>query len=179
MALVDPVIFQAVGYQNSGKTTFLLKLIQILSEQGIRMITIKHHGHGGKPEVVEKKDSSRHLQAGALASLVEGDGRIVIQADNIEWCLEEQIQLMKFFTPDIIFIEGHKQKSYPKLVFLRNEKDLSLLTKVNNVKVILVWNEELLTKIRKQLEVPAYHIDDEQAAVKISDTLKQLINKIN
>ena len=49
MALVTPFIFQIVGYQNSGKTTFLNKLISHLTAVGINTATIKHHGHGGKP----------------------------------------------------------------------------------------------------------------------------------
>lgn len=179
MALVDPVIFQAVGYQNSGKTTFLLKLIQLLSEQGIKTITIKHHGHGGKPEVIQEKDSSKHLEAGALASLVEGDGRIVIQADGINWRLEEQIHIMKFFSPNIIIIEGHKREPYPKLVFLRNENDLSLLTKVNNVNSIMVWKEDLFLKVREMLDVPVFHINDDHAIVQIARTLNQLVRKID
>jgi molybdopterin-guanine dinucleotide biosynthesis adapter protein len=179
MALVEPVIFQVVGYQNSGKTTFLVKLIQILTEKGLRTVTIKHHGHGGKPEVGEEKDSSRHFQAGAYASLVEGDGLIVLQAEGNTWFLEEQIQLMKFFSPDIIFIEGHKQKPYPKLVFLKDEKDFGLLTAVNNVSAIVVWNEELIFKVRKIVDIPVYHIDNANTILQISLTLKQLIQEKN
>lgn len=177
MALVNTVIFQSVGYQNSGKTTFLLNLIQKLSEQGIRTVTIKHHGHGGKPEVAEEKDSSRHLQAGALASLVEGEGRIVLQAEGIHWSLEKQIQLMKLFSPDIIFIEGHKQKSYPKLVFLRNEADLGLLMMVKNIRAIIVWKEELIFQVREMVDVPIYYIDDVNAIIQISQTLQQFVQK--
>lgn len=55
MAVVTPIIVQVVGFQNSGKTTFVKKLLQELSKQNIYVATIKHHGHGGKPDVVEKK----------------------------------------------------------------------------------------------------------------------------
>ena len=73
-----------------------------------------------------QKDSSKHLDAGAAASLVEGEGRIVLQADDSECSLDEQIRLMDFFQPDIILIEGYKKQPYPKLLILRNEDDLLL-----------------------------------------------------
>lgn len=179
MALVKPLIFQVVGYQNSGKTTFLEKLIRTLAAQGLKTVTIKHHGHGGKPDVVQYKDSSRHLDAGALASLAEGDGRIVLQAESSEWCLEQQIELMKFFSPEIIFIEGHKHKPFPKLLILRDEKDFSLLSKVVNTIAILVWKEEWIIELQKKLEVPILHIADENAIPRISNALKQLVRKMD
>lgn len=74
MAMVkEPVIFQVSGYQNSGKTTLINKLISGLKEKGLSVITIKHHGHGGKPEAPEGKDSTSHIESGAAASLVEGE----------------------------------------------------------------------------------------------------------
>lgn len=47
-------ILQIVGYQNSGKTTLMEKLIQALTYEGMKVATIKHHGHGGYPEVPKK-----------------------------------------------------------------------------------------------------------------------------
>jgi molybdopterin-guanine dinucleotide biosynthesis protein B len=93
VALVRPVIFQVVGYQNSGKTTFTAKLIETLVESGLKTVTIKHHGHGSRPDVVERKDTEKHLAAGARASIIEGDGRLILQADNYESTLEDQITL--------------------------------------------------------------------------------------
>ena len=39
----------------------------------MKVATIKHHGHGGFPEVAQK-DSERHRKAGAIVSSVEGAG---------------------------------------------------------------------------------------------------------
>ena len=54
-------VFQIVGYQNSGKTTLMEKVISGAAEKGVRVAYIKHHGHGGAPDA---KDSTRHQQAG-------------------------------------------------------------------------------------------------------------------
>ena len=137
MALVKPVLFQIAGYQNSGKTTLSLTLIKQLTSAGLKVATVKHHGHGGKPEVVEAKDSDKHIKAGAAVSLVEGGGRMVIQAEKGPWSLAEEIDMLSFFKPDVILIEGYKNEPFPKAVILRDEKDLELVEKLQNIQVIL------------------------------------------
>lgn len=181
MALVKPVVFQIVGFKNSGKTTLTTKLIQALKDYGLKVVTIKHHGHGGKPEpeVVDQKDSTRHLSAGALASIVEGEGRLILQTDHYEWKLEDEIKLLEYFHPDVILIEGYKLKDYPKLLLLRGKEDLSLLTKVKNVKVIMYWEKFLKGSLEEQKEIPSYPIHDEQAISGIVETIRCLVNKID
>lgn len=168
MALVKPFIFQIVGFQNSGKTTIIIKLIQHLKKKGIKTVAIKHHGHGGKPDIIPLKDSSRHLEAGAVAALVEGDGRLILQADESFYTLDEQIRLMGFFRPDIILIEGHKKQVYPKLLILRTEQDLSLISEVTDIKAVIVWDYALMEAVRRRIEVPVFHLTDEIAVTEIS-----------
>ena len=91
MALVNPFIFQIVGYQNSGKTTFVNRLLSHFKNRGIKTVTIKHHGHGGKPTIVKEKDSSSHIVSGATASSVEGGGRLLLQIENSHSSLEDKI----------------------------------------------------------------------------------------
>ncbi|WP_342430244.1 molybdopterin-guanine dinucleotide biosynthesis protein B [Neobacillus sp. FSL H8-0543] len=177
MALVKPVIFQVVGYQNSGKTTFLINLIQALTKEGIKAVTIKHHGHGGKPESERGKDSDRHLEAGALAALVEGDGRLILTAEDSNWGLEEQIRLMEFFQAEVILIEGHKLELYPKLLILRNKADLSLIEKVDNINWIIYWEDSIRESI--QLGIPSFHIEDKASIQLISQTIKKYVQNID
>lgn len=174
MALVKPVIFQVAGYQNSGKTTVTLRLIQALKGLGLTTVTIKHHGHGGKPEVILQKDSTRHLSAGAIASVVEGDGRLILQAENINSSLENQIRLMEYFQSDVLLIEGYKFENYPKLLLLRDDKDLSLLAKVNNIKAIMYWEEVLGGLLNEQTNIPCFPIHDQTAILLIAQTIKKL-----
>lgn len=178
MALVKPIIFQIVGYQNSGKTTIITKLIEILKNEGFKSVTIKHHGHGGRPDILSEKDSAKHINAGAAASLVEGEGRLCLQADETALTLEEQIKLVDFFCPDIILIEGHKKKSYPKLVIIRDENDLSLISDLSNIKSVIVRKKELIDVVRGQLEIPVFPITEEKALMEISNNLIKLVHNI-
>lgn len=53
MALVRPFpIVQVVGFQNSGKTTFIERILEKASEQGVHLGCLKHHGHGGEPQTL-------------------------------------------------------------------------------------------------------------------------------
>ncbi|AZU61237.1 molybdopterin-guanine dinucleotide biosynthesis protein B [Neobacillus mesonae] len=161
MAVVKPVILQIVGYQNSGKTTFTAKLIERLTNLGIKTTAIKHHGHGGKPDVPEGKDSSRYVMSGAAAAIVEGGGRLVLQAEHEKFSLEDQIQLLAFFHPDVILIEGHKSANYPKLVMVKEMADTILLNKLDNLEAVLYWQEDIKRYIETNMNIPCFSIDDE------------------
>jgi molybdopterin-guanine dinucleotide biosynthesis protein B len=62
-------ILQVVGYQNSGKTTLITKLIKMLKEMSYRVGTLKHHGHDGV--LYTKKDvlKERTLELTKCSSL--------------------------------------------------------------------------------------------------------------
>lgn len=172
MAMVNPTIFQIVGFQNSGKTTLIKKVIGELENLGLTAVTIKHHGHGGKPDFLEEKDSYQHLQAGALATLVEGNGHLLLQSKKKQWSLEEKIQLLSFFQPNIILIEGHKHESFPKAVLIRNEEDLSLLDELDNIMVVFYWQQ--LENDLKSIQV--FSINDEAGPQWLAHSLKKWSN---
>lgn len=161
MALVKPTIYQIVGYQNSGKTTFIKKLLHEIMKENLTAVTIKHHGHGGKPALSEDKDSVQHIQAGAIASLVEGEGRLLLHAENMQWSLNEKIQFLSFFKPDIILIEGHKYEAYKKAVLLRKKEDVSLLETCKNIQMVFYWEESLIETFKKSHTIPNFHINDQ------------------
>ncbi|MCM3586125.1 molybdopterin-guanine dinucleotide biosynthesis protein B [Mesobacillus maritimus] len=155
--MVRAPIFQLVGYQNSGKTTTMYEVIQRLSSDGFKIVTIKHHGHGGKPDIVEKKDSGRHVNAGALGSIIEGEGRILLQAEQTSWSLEAQILLANALTPDLILIEGHKQEKYPKAVLLRNDRDKHLLNELNSIQAVYCIDSNCRNDLQKDMKQPFFN----------------------
>jgi len=151
-------VFQIVGYQNSGKTTLMEELIKSGKAKGLRIGTIKHHGHGGTPFCPNSdKDSNRHSLAGADISSVEGEGTLLIEATNNEWGLNDIINVYHHFSLDLILVEGYKKSCYPKAVLIRDKKDLFLLNSLTNVKAVISWipipNEESKTVfLHKQLK---------------------------
>ncbi|PFY20756.1 molybdopterin-guanine dinucleotide biosynthesis protein B [Bacillus toyonensis] len=151
-------IIQIVGYQNSGKTTFVEKVVHALAESEMKVATIKHHGHGGFPEVAQK-DSERHRKSGAVVSSVEGAGLLSLSSLREEWSLQEIIRLYEFFEVDTILIEGYKKENYPKIVLLRSAEDVELVHKVENVVAVITWYN---APVNLREEYKVFHITEEK-----------------
>ncbi|MGA8943009.1 MAG: molybdopterin-guanine dinucleotide biosynthesis protein B [Thermoactinomyces sp.] len=136
-------VLQIAGYQNSGKTTLVEILVKELTSRGFRVGTLKHHGHGGKPVIPPRTDSTRHAEAGSLVAGVEGDGILLLTANyNKDWSLKELIRLYTFFPVDILLLEGYKQYPFPKFICLRDEKDAKLL-QLPGVQAAFSFNKNL------------------------------------
>ena len=107
-----PVI-SVVGWSNSGKTTFLEKLIAELKARGIRVGIIKHH-HGPVEIDQPGKDTWRLFQAGAECTAIAGPGKVglVLRAEG-EMPPGDIAKLMP--EVDLIITEGYKGSAYPQL----------------------------------------------------------------
>ncbi|MFC3882188.1 molybdopterin-guanine dinucleotide biosynthesis protein B [Bacillus songklensis] len=155
-----PIIFQIVGYQNSGKTTLTAKLIERCTQEGWRVGTIKHHGHGGTPALGdEQKDTFHHRKAGAMVTGVEGAGMLQIHAGKKEWPLEGIIQIYEGFSLDLILIEGYKRESYDKVVLIRSLEDLPLISSAPNIAAIISW---VPLPSYAHGTLPLFYIEEEQ-----------------
>lgn len=159
---MTPFIFQIVGYQDRGKTTLITKLIEKLREENLEPAILKHHGHGGKPDHTSvKKDSTKHFQSGAAASLVEGDGTIeLLGRFKAGATLTELLHLLEIFHPDVILIEGYKQADYPKMVLMKEESDLLLLNQLTNIQAVVAW-PSCLEQATQLAEVPVFSLDSD------------------
>lgn len=159
--MVKPFVFQISGYQNTGKTTVVTKLIEQLEKAGVTVSVLKHHGHGGELELPDK-DSTRHFRAGAQSVLVEGDGTIQLTASIptvTNHSIENLLEMLEVFNPDIILIEGYKNKPFPKALIIRNEGDLTLLRELRNIQAILCWPEMIGTVQGMETEIPIFEIN--------------------
>lgn len=164
----DLPIIQVVGYKRSGKTTLIKKLISsILKDLSLNVATLKHHGHGGEPNIVKGTDSYEHLQAGALMSGVQGENRLQLKiAHSSHIDLEEIIAIYKHFPIDLLLIEGYKRAPYPKIVLLNDSADEHLL-RLENIIAVGGWSRPTL--LEKQYLT--FSINDFEA-------YKQLFNKL-
>ncbi|MFS0864233.1 molybdopterin-guanine dinucleotide biosynthesis protein B [Fredinandcohnia sp. 179-A 10B2 NHS] len=149
-------ILQIVGFQNSGKTTLVEKLVQTGTANGLKVATLKHHGHNtGLDSLHIMKDSVRHRKAGAVLSGVEGGGSLQIEAITTDWRLDKLIKLYSFFEHDMILVEGYKNEDYPKVIMIREEKDVELLSSLKNIVAVISW-------IQIESQYPLFNIKDEK-----------------
>lgn len=142
LGMTKPIL-QIVGFQNSGKTTLIEKVITHMTDESIRIGVLKHHGHGGKPDSVDSgKDTERYRKAGAAVTAVEGAGMLQLHAEVSEgWSLEELLRLYDSLPVDVILVEGFKREAHPKVVILRTMDDWTLLEDLTNIVLVLTWFE--------------------------------------
>jgi len=114
-----------VGYSNSGKTTLMEKLVSGLTAKGLRIATIKHSHH--QPEMdTPGKDSWRHKQAGAGATLLVGPERMLMVKD-VETALNPTVLAATYFPDfDLVLVEGYASMDGAKIEVVRRERSSAL-----------------------------------------------------
>lgn len=119
-------IVSVVGYSNSGKTTFLVKLIRELKSRGYRVATVKHH-HRDFEIDIPGKDTWRHAEAGADTVVLASPGKVaVVERTPRELTLDEIAA--KISGVDIIITEGFKQENKPKVEVFRSDVHSKLIS---------------------------------------------------
>lgn len=111
-----PPVLAVSGKKNSGKTTLLVHILQKLAAAGLRCGVIKHDGHEFEADV-PGTDSHKLKAAGAYGTAVYSGTKYSVTKDaHVIDCSE----LFCFFEDaDLIFLEGQKYSSYPKIEVLR------------------------------------------------------------
>ncbi len=138
-----PVV-SIVGKSGSGKTTFLEKLIREISSRGYKIATIKHTHHDISFDQ-PGKDSWRHAQAGAAATMVSSASQIQIIKPIPKDVTLEELAHQFGEEYDLILTEGFSAGgSTPKIEIHRQEANLPLLNPEN---LIAIVTDELL-KVR-------------------------------
>ena len=107
-----------VGRHNSGKTTFLLALLPILVQRGLRVGYLKH-AHAGFEIDHPEKDSYRARRTGVLQTIVTGGGQTAVIDDAGEPTIAEVIERYARDDLDLIVIEGFKREPVPKIEVAR------------------------------------------------------------
>jgi len=141
-----------VGKSNSGKTTFIERVIPELVRAGYKIATVKHAGHGFDLDT-EGKDSWRHKQAGASSVVILSKGSMAMFADVSDQLKPEDVR-SRFLddTYDLIIVEGWKHEGYPKIVIIREQ-----------VGEIPISTEGLLAVVSDKpidLHVPRFDLND-------------------
>ena len=109
-------IIKFIGFSGSGKTTLIEKIVKKLSDDGVRVATIKHDVHGLDIDKVGK-DSYRYSVAGAKVSVVSSPEMAVIKIHK-QLSLEDLIANVK--DVDLIIIEGYSSDvKYPTISVAR------------------------------------------------------------
>lgn len=152
-----------VGRSDSGKTTWIERLIPALARRGYRVATVKHDVHGFEMDR-EGKDSWRHKRAGASTVIVSSAAKIAMIEDLSRERTLDEIRARYVSDVDLILTEGYKRSRFPKVeVSLVNAERGLLCTKEDRL-VAVVTREPV------SLQVPAFR---EEQIEEIADLLEQ------
>lgn len=137
-----------IGYQNSGKTTLVEKVIAELTRRGLRVGSLKHHGHHGFDIDVPAKDTWRHHQAGSKHVGLICATRWAEYADTREGDeMPARELLSRYNDVDVVIIEGYKTEGFDNIVVARSGVDRlrgkSSLDLVDGRTLALACNEAL------------------------------------
>ncbi|GGA81002.1 molybdopterin-guanine dinucleotide biosynthesis protein B [Ornithinibacillus halotolerans] len=160
-------IVQIVGYKNSGKTTLTQDLINYFSNKGVKVASLKNHGHGGAPVGIENTDSEKHQRAGSLIAGVIGENRL--QLSHLEqWNIEDILTIYQTLKVEVLFLEGFKKLEYPKIVLLKDEKDMRLLEDITSI-IAVVTNKKLHIE---RNDIPIF---DKSDSIQVCDWLGHML----
>ena len=117
-----PPVLSVVGFSDSGKTTYLEKLIPALKSRGIRLGVIKHDAHSFDIDI-PGKDSWRLTQAGADITVISSPAKIAILE---KWSQEEDLFRLTGRLKgkvDLVLTEGYKRDKALKIEIRRAAKN--------------------------------------------------------
>lgn len=146
-------VIAIAGHSGSGKTTLIEKLLPVLNKTGLRVATIKHTHHHVALDS-SGKDSWRHKQAGAVASMLLTPSGMQLVTDAIE-CVElEPLAQRYFFDMDLVLAEGFSEAAGARIEVLRTACCTVPRCAMNDGLIAIVTDADV------HMHVPHFNLDD-------------------
>jgi len=152
-----------VGASDSGKTTFLEKLIPIMRDRGYRVGTLKHDAHGFEMDR-EGKDTWRHRLAGAQTIAIASPTQVASIRGTTEELNLDELAARYFWQEDVIFTEGYKRSNYPKIEVFRSAIEPQPICGPKNHLIALVTDDAT------DMDVPSFRFDE---ASRLADFIEE------
>lgn len=131
-------IVSICGSKNSGKTTFIKKVVKTLRKKGYTVSVIKHDGHNFT--VPENTDTGKFFRAGANNVAIFSKNRYMLYKDS---SISSEEIITEINDTDIVIIEGLKNENYDKFEIVRSansnniissNKLIGIITDITNLK---------------------------------------------
>ncbi len=109
-----PVVMAFVAWSGTGKTTLVESLVQLATQRGLAVGTIKHDAHRFE---IDKpgKDSHRFFAAGSRATLLVAEDKLALVQRHEQPPEVEDLVAAHFGTYDLVLVEGWKMSALPRI----------------------------------------------------------------
>lgn len=140
-------IISIAGYSNSGKTTFITRLIPELAKR-FRVASIKHMGHHTF-ELPNGKDTTLHFESGAICSAGIDKDKSVLTLEGTD--IYTVLDIYAFLGFDYVVVEGFKEIGFPSAVL--GELDMpSVLMRNPTVEEVVLRADEFMEYVPRKKE---------------------------
>ena len=156
-----PVV-SIVGKGDSGKTTFLEKLIAEFASRGFKVATVKHHVHDYDIDV-PGKDSWRHARAGAVATMVSSPDKFaLIRQVERELTLPQIAGIAADAGCDLLLTEGFKREGVNRVEVSRAARSEELICESGEMLALVTDNPALAGEggTMREAGVSCFGLDD-------------------
>jgi molybdopterin-guanine dinucleotide biosynthesis protein MobB len=126
-----PPVISVFGYKDSGKTTVTTRIISHLNEQNKRILSAKHVGDPNFSLDSPGTDSYRHLEAGAVATLLQSESSATLLFNEPIADVKELLQRgLNAVSADVIVLEGfrfwtQKHPQIAKIICIRTRDEIA------------------------------------------------------
>ncbi|RXJ98446.1 molybdopterin-guanine dinucleotide biosynthesis protein B [Arcobacter sp. CECT 8986] len=117
------------GPSNSGKTTLIVKVSNILQDRGYKVCIVKHDPKDKARFDTPGKDSDKFTQTGADVAVVSPNRTTLFKQDTSS--IDEIIKMFDEF--DYLLVEGLKTLPLPRISIFRNSLDESYFKVTNAI----------------------------------------------
>ena len=173
MSLVLGVVSLA---RERGKTSLVEHLTKQFHEEGFKVVTVKHIHHVFD---TAKKDTWRHLDAGAAMTIASTPTEIVTIKRSVQPSLEEALEVIGG-KADLVLVEGYKETSTPKILcadtFGEVQTAMSTVSNIVMISGLITSKRREMERIRLQFpDVRTYQLDGLVSAIR--EMLEKAIQK--
>ncbi len=155
-----PPVITVTGFSNSGKTTFLTKVVEHFSKKGIAVGIIKNHGHAPGGVDQEGKDTWKYSQAGANPVILSASAQYAIFVSTPEKPATRDELVAKIADDvDLVIVEGFHASAQGAVEVSRvaNGKPAKLSPEE---RIALITDNEDLAKEMREYNKPVFDLED-------------------
>ncbi|MCZ6484001.1 MAG: molybdopterin-guanine dinucleotide biosynthesis protein B [Alphaproteobacteria bacterium] len=151
-------VFGLAGWRNSGKTTLMVRLVSLLTGQGLKISTVKHADLSFDIDQ-PGKDSHRHRTAGATEVVVASARRWALIHELREEPEPDLGELLKHMAEvDLVLIEGFKKLGHDKIEVHRAANGKPLIAP-DDPRIVAIASDGPVADAK----VPVLALDDAEA----------------